>query len=1077
MTTDPTIRQRAYQYFLQEAPELLQALEQGLRHFKTDRSINQVHQLLRATHTLKGAANSVGLETIATVAHSLEDIFKALCNPEVLIDREVEALLFEGFECLRLSLTAELTNGTIDQAEILDRTATVFAQLQEKLGDCFDENTPFPSSAELGFDITQSIFEVGVSQRLEQLSQALEQSNLDELETLLRTQAEVFLGIGESLNLPGFGAIAQATIAALNHHPNQVIEIAQQAVMNFQQGQAAVLAGDRTQGGQPSEALQQWANLAETESSLTLHLAIDSEFKTESENSVDVGFHDSLAESIWGTVTTDDITLKDTALDDAILDEITSDEITSDTLISDHLALNPHDARDSETNNAGMIPPSSISVDELSFVLSPSVQPSRNTPTPVTAKASDPRASQVRVDVKHLDHLNDSIGELLTQQNSQSLQAEHLRASVRTLLSRLKQHQHQLNQLQILAERQSRISNQLSSESDRKKRKSRSNQGSKEARRNNHLNLNPPLQKYLDALQLEQTNQSVRSLMGDLVQITEAAEAIDLFVRRSDQTLETQRQLLTNTRNALIEARMLPSGEILHRFPHVLQQLEVLYSKPVELQLQGTEVLVDKTIAERLYDPLLHLVRNAFDHGLEPSSLRTQQGKPVAGKIEISAYNQGRYLVIEVRDDGKGLDYEEIRQRAVEKRLISWEQAQAMTSAELVELLFEPGFSTARQVNDLSGRGIGLDVVRNQIQALQGAVTVTSNPHQGTTFTLQIPLNLTIAPLLVCEADSKIYAFLDDAIEQVLLPQSEQIQERNQGKALQWRKGDRTELVPLHSLTQVLNYRSALTSLTTPPATVTNPQGTVKPVLLLRHHDTVLGLEVDRLRPAVGNRLIGEQELVIRPLGSLLESPNYVHGATILADGSIALVLDGTLLLQSALAQSSQFTTVKDSTFASQALPARGKSDLRPAVGDQFPLESSSLPPASPQILIAEDSITARQTLALTLEKFGYQVFQAQDGQEAIDQLQQQPQIQLVICDIEMPGMNGFEFLRRAQQIPEVPHIPILMLSSRSDEKHRSLAAQLGATAYMTKPYIEYKLLSLVVELLERAGVNRKSEQ
>jgi CheY-like chemotaxis protein len=352
--------------------------------------------------------------------------------------------------------------------------------------------------------------------------------------------------------------------------------------------------------------------------------------------------------------------------------------------------------------------------------------------------------------------------------------------------------------------------------------------------------------------------------------------------------------------------------------------------------------------------------------------------------------------------------------------------------------------------------------VRNQIQALQGSVTVHSELHQGTTFTLQIPLNLTIAPLLICEADSKIYAFLDDAIEQVLLPQSDQIQEGKHGQALQWRKGDRTELVPLQSLTQVLNYR-----LVTAPATATNPQSSAHPVLLLRHHDTLLGLEVDRL--------IGEQELVIHPLGNLIEAPNYVHGATILADGAIALVLDGALLLQTALAQFSQVTPTSDWVYRSEAIPSIRHDRLRSGEDNRSSsFESSSLLPASPRILIVEDSITARQTLALTLEKFGYQVFQAQDGQEALDQLQRQPQIQLVLCDIEMPGMNGFEFLRRSQQIPEFAHIPILMLSSRGDEKHRSLAAQLGATAYMTKPYIEYKLLSLVVELLERAGINHQ---
>jgi two-component system, chemotaxis family, sensor histidine kinase and response regulator PixL len=1039
MTTDPSIRQRTYQYFLQEAPELLQTLEQGLRHFKDDRSINQVHHLLRATHTLKGAANSVGLETIATVAHSLEDIFKSLCNPEAVIDPEVEALLFEGFECLRLPLTAELTGGTINQGEILDRTATIFAQLQEKLGDCFDQQAAFPSSEELGFDIIQSIFEVGVAQRLQQLATSLVQSEAEEVAALLRTQAEVFLGISESLKLPGFGAIAQATIAALNHHPDQVMEIAQQAIADFQQGQAAVLAGDRTQGGQPSHALQRWANLAE-------QLPLTPTDSEAGADTLDLDSNHPLMESIWGEAAD---------RDEADLEKISSEKISSE-------------KTEETADDAVSIVPSPLPVD--GFVPSihpPSFQSPIGAPTPIAARATDSPPPVVRVDVKDLDHLNYSIGELLTNQNYQSLQAEQLQSSVRSLLSRLKHHQQILNRLQVLSDRQSRISAQLSAQLSEPGR--RTQKQGRSTRRTKLQSLDSDLKQQLDSLQLEQTTQLTQALLEDIVQITETVEAVDLFAQQANQTLEKQRQLLTNTRNALIEARMLPMGTIFNRFPHVLQQLETLHNKQITLSLQGTEVLVDKAIAERLYDPLLHLVRNAFDHGIEPPTMRQQSGKPDRGQIAISAYNQGKYLVIEVQDDGKGLDFDQIRQCAVAQHLISLEQALQLSAAELIEFLFETGFSTANQISDLSGRGIGLDAVRNQINALQGSITVHSKPHQGTTFTLQIPLNLTIAPLLVCEANSRIYAFLDDAIEQILIPQAQQIQERNHCKVLQWRKGDRAQLVPLHSLTAALNYHSPLAL--SPPSPTKDP---IKPILLLRHHETFLGLEVDRL--------VGEQELVIRPLSRLITAPDCVHGASILADGSLALVLDGTLLLQTVLAQPANPKTADYWGRSSDRLPAFGDrtltqlSEMTQSIQREFAPPSPPFQPqlnrrSQPLILITEDSITTRQALALTLEKFGYQVLQAPNGQEAIEQLQRQPHIQLVICDIEMPVMNGFEFLRRSQQMPELANIPILILSSRSDEKHRSLAAQLGATAYMTKPYIEYKLLSLVTDLLERKGV------
>ncbi|WP_424102900.1 Hpt domain-containing protein [Moorena producens] len=230
MTNDPKIREQSYRYFLQEAPELLQVLENDLLSLSENYSINKVNNLMRTTHTLKGAAASIGLETIATVAHSLEDVFKALFNPDLSIDPEIEALLFQAYECLRLPLTAELTGRQIDDTEIKNRTAAVVAQLQEKLGDCFGHESYLPTSLELGFDVTQSIFEVGVSQGLDVIQAALNSDNPTEISITVRHQADIFLGLGESLNLPGFAAIAKNAIAALDNHPNQVVTIAKTAL-------------------------------------------------------------------------------------------------------------------------------------------------------------------------------------------------------------------------------------------------------------------------------------------------------------------------------------------------------------------------------------------------------------------------------------------------------------------------------------------------------------------------------------------------------------------------------------------------------------------------------------------------------------------------------------------------------------------------------------------------------------------------------------------------------------------------------------------------------------------------------
>ncbi len=256
MITDSSIREQGYIYFLTEAPELLQIIEEELYGLTNDRSTAKVHNLMRATHTIKGGAANVGLDTINKIAHSLEDIFKALYNPEVVIDAHLQTLLFQALECLQLPVTSEITKTHIDDEEILQRAASVFAKLQETLGDAFGTEAYIPTSEELGFDIVLSIFETGVSQRIDGIAEILLSPPPDEeLNEFLRSQAEIFIGLAESLNLPGFGAIAAAIIASVDANPTQAQSIAEVALENLYLAKSAVMAGDRARGGEPSPTL------------------------------------------------------------------------------------------------------------------------------------------------------------------------------------------------------------------------------------------------------------------------------------------------------------------------------------------------------------------------------------------------------------------------------------------------------------------------------------------------------------------------------------------------------------------------------------------------------------------------------------------------------------------------------------------------------------------------------------------------------------------------------------------------------------------------------------------------------
>lgn len=948
--------------FLLEAPELLENIERDLLSLKEDRSPAKVHNLMRMTHTLKGAAACVGLETIKTVAHSLEDAFKALYNPDVVIDPELESLLFQGYECLRLPLTAEFTDTPIDEAEVLNRAAGVFTSLQGKLGDLFDTQAQIPSSAELGFDITQSIFETGVSKRLKDLAAALEHSQTAEIATLLQEQATVFVGLAESLKLPGFGAIASTILQALQVRPDEAISIAQIALADLEAAQAVILAGDRDRGGEPSGALQALA-------------ANDNQ---------------------------QDLDLSDLSLLEQLGDNLESQLPNS--LAETEFALELNDTWDFSPESMeqvfGSLPPETApEVAADSEVILPTLNSTSERPKEQTTPSPTVRVEQLK-----LARLNQLSGELLTNQNHQFAADEQIQATIQKLQQQLSQHQKVLTQLRDWSDMLTiEMEQPVATDTER---------------------LRNLQQSFTSEFQ-----QLLNSAWDDTIQMEETLEETGLFSSKSSQILEKQQRLLTSVRDDLLSAQMSPLGEIFSRFERVLQQLSSVHGKQAQLEISGTEVLIDKAISQKLYDPILHLVRNAYDHGIESAQQRLQLGKSEQGQICIQAYQQERWTVIAVSDDGKGLDFERIGERALEVNLIAPEQAESLTEEKLIDLLFTPGFSTVAQVSDLSGRGVGLDVVRSQIESLQGQISVRSQPQQGTTFYLQIPVSLKIAKVLTVQVGDRAYGFVAEAIERILLPQPEQINQWQSGqRVMQWQEDEQQYSVPVYKLSQIVQHSSSSKASQQP-----------SPLLLIQHQEEIVGIEVDRV--------IGEQELVIRPVGEIINPPSYVLGCCILADGSLTLMLDSTELI----------TQLPKQTGIDSFEPT--KAILPTPVGSTESIGTA-------QILVVDDSVTVRQNLAAVLQKAGYQVWQAKEGAEAIATLEQYPKIKLIISDVEMPGMNGFKFLSHRSANPAWQKIPVIMLTSRSSEKYQQIAFELGANGYLTKPYLDREILNAVTNAI-----------
>ena len=1025
MSLNSDIRDRAYQFFIEEAQELLQTLETGLLNLDEDLSTERVHELMRAAHSLKGGAASMDLEAIKTLAHRLEDFFKALYSDKVEFDSELESLLLEAYDCLRSPLTEQIETGAFDSQSALVNAEPIFTQLEELLEDALQEtNNYISASADSEVDIIASVFEEDVAQSIERLANILADSNNQEIIREVKAQAEVFAEFAELFNLPGFGEIAQAATTAIDNYPEKAVEIGNLMLADCRVARDLVLDGDRLYGGEPSEALLALSQKKESQDIVSEdNLEISPEQEQISvTDSLDRSFDDGLETSVPHNPSEPEESLEipqPRNLDEAI---------ASVEQIFDKLP----------PLQSSFLPPS------------PSKPKEKVTTTPENKVKSDRHKDTkitnltVRIDLNRLEKMNNIIGELVINRNSLSLQNKQLQQNVKELNRKFARFHKITVQLREFADR-------LSIESERPQ--------------NNYFSVINIAKIEFDSLEMDRYSRLhilLQKVLEEMMQLEEGMEDISLFARQSDRTIQQQRQMLGQMRDELMWARMLPLNQILQRFPRLLRNLSNQYKKPVTLKMIGTEVLVDKAVLEKLYDPLVHLLRNAFDHGIEPPAIRRQQGKSAKGNITIHAYYQGNRTIIEVRDDGRGLNLTKIASQAIKQGLLSTEQAQIANKEELLDLIFEAGFSTADRVSELSGRGVGMNIVRSQLQLLKGTITVDSSPKKGTTFTLSLPLTLTIAKLLVCSSGLTAFAVPSNSIEEIIIPKSDQIKLSGGRRFLSWNQ----QLVPIYAAKDLLRYNCAIYSAGLRNKTfdtVDFPLDWALPLLLLRLGQQLFALEIDKL--------ITEQELVIKPFGNEIAPPSYIYGCTILGDGTLLPVINGVVLIDKFW----ELSTI-------QAHDIHPNTQLELSANIELETKDKKTETVStktvdrPTILVVDDSTNLRKTMALSLEKQGYRVLQAGDGRQALDRLKDCPDIDLIICDIEMPNMNGFEFLSVRRRDSLLVQIPVIILTSRSGEKHRSLAKQLGASAYFTKPYVEQNFIGEIKTILEQKNNSYEEE-
>ncbi len=500
------------------------------------------------------------------------------------------------------------------------------------------------------------------------------------------------------------------------------------------------------------------------------------------------------------------------------------------------------------------------------------------------------------------------------------------------------------------------------------------------------------------------------------------------FLEELNQVVSIVSLVTTDLQIAVMKTRMLPIGKVFNKFPRMIRDLTRELNKKIELEIFGEDTELDKSIVEEVGDPLVHIIRNSCDHGIEVPLIRAEQGKNETGTIKLKAYNEGNQIVIQIDDDGKGLDPEMLKSRCLEKGLITEKEADVMSDKEAFALIFKPGFSTAASVTNVSGRGVGMDVVKTNIEKVNGIIDIDSEVGVGTSIKLKIPLTLAIIQALLVGVQEEHYAIpLASVLETVRISKDEIY--TVEGRSVMRLRDEVLSLVHIGDIFEVERI-------------LDNSEHAY--VVVLGLGTSKLGLIVDTL--------VGQEEIVIKSLGDYLKGIEGVAGATIRGDGGVTLIVDVIALMD--IAKNVKSTVLADST------------------SDAALLTHEKTKASDYCIMIVDDSKTDRTIMRKALEPLGVTLVEAGDGQEALNILKQgDHNFDAMLVDIEMPRMDGYTLANEIKKYNRYKSLPLIAVTSRTGKSDRMRGVESGMVEYITKPYSEDYLSSVV-----QRNVNFKSE-
>jgi two-component system chemotaxis sensor kinase CheA len=489
------------------------------------------------------------------------------------------------------------------------------------------------------------------------------------------------------------------------------------------------------------------------------------------------------------------------------------------------------------------------------------------------------------------------------------------------------------------------------------------------------------------------------------------------FLEELNQVVSIVSLVTTDLQIAVMKTRMLPIGKVFNKFPRMIRDLSRELNKKIDLEIYGEETELDKSIVEEIGDPLVHIIRNSCDHGIEVGADRVAIGKSETGTIILKAYNEGNHIVVQIDDDGKGLDPVMLKNKSLEKGVITEKEADAMTDKEAFALIFRPGFSTAAQVTSVSGRGVGMDVVKTNIEKLNGIIDIDSEVGRGTSIKLKIPLTLAIIQALLVGVQEEYYAIpLASVLETVRISKDEIYTVDN--RSVMRLRNDVLSLVHIGDIFEVERIIDA---------------GEHAYVVVLGLAESKLGLIVDSL--------VGQEEIVIKSLGEYLKGMEGIAGATIRGDGGVTLIVDVAALMQMA-----------------KGVKAKPMIESKATSGLKEKTRASDY-----NVMIVDDSKTDRTIMRKALEPLGITLTEAVDGQEALNILKQgDTYFDAMLIDIEMPRMDGYTLAGEIKKYNKYKNLPLIAVTSRTSKSDRMRGVESGMVEYITKPYSSDYLASVV---------------